>query len=155
MLRAYDEAKKLHPDIDEWSAETVFDEFPDVADAILAGSACEETDEPWENPVVFEKVALVINDRPLFADMRQLLSAKEITYAVDYLKKRYPEDNFNADVAAYIASTISEEGLVVMPEQLQFVQGFIPFVPLDKSQEAMQELYLREIDDYLEVKHNV
>ena len=154
MFKTYDAAKKAHPDIDEWAATTVFEEFPDNADAILAGTVCEETFEPWEHPSVFEKVALCINDRPMFSDMHQDLSTKEMAYAVKMLKQRYPEDHFNDEVAAYIAATAAEEGFCILPEILNFAQHLLPLAPLDRSQEAMQELYLREVDDYLEVKND-
>lgn len=152
MFNLYDKAKKEHPDIDEWSAATVFEEFGDDADAILAGSACEVSEAPWEDPTVFEKVVLVLNHRPVMADMRQDLSVKEIAFAVKELKSRYPEDQFNDLVAKYIASVAAEEGFAVLPDEVEFSQRFLPVIKLSPEQESIQEAYLTEVNDYIAMR---
>jgi hypothetical protein len=152
MFKLYDLAKKEHPDIDEWLAASVYEELGDKADAVLAASTCENSDTPWEDPAVFEKIALVINERPVFSDLKQDISLKEIAYAVDVLKRRYPEDAFNDVICQYIAGVASEEGILVMPVQLSFVQRFLPVIKLTQDQETAQEAYLQEIEDYIAIR---
>lgn len=152
MMDRYDKAKKEHPDIDEWSAATVFEEFGDDADAILAGSTCEITDAPWEDPAVFEKVVLVLNHRPVMADMRQEVSVKEIAYAVKTLKQRYPDDGFNDVVCKYIAGVAAEEGFAVLPTEIEFSQRFLPVIKLSPEQEEIQSAYLTEVNDYIAMR---
>jgi hypothetical protein len=152
MFSRYNKAKKEHPDIDEWSASTVFEEFGDDADAILAGSTCETSELPWEDDSVFEKVVLVLNHRPVMADIRQTLSTKEIAYAVKVLKEKYPEDTFNDVVTKYIAYTAAEEGFAVMPDVLSFAQRFLPVIRLSEEQESIQEMYLTEVEEYIAIR---
>ncbi len=149
MFDAYLRAKRTHPDIDNWDATAIRCEYPDNADEINAGSICATTSLPWEAPIVFEKVALVMNDRPVLWDVEQALSPAEVTFAVSRLKQKYPDEAFNDTVVNHIIKICGDYGLVIMPDELSFAQPFIPLKHLSDDQQRIQTLYLREVKDYL------
>lgn len=145
----YLSAKAKHKDIDDWLSESISLEFGnDKLDIISASSACFTSDRPWEDFRVFEKVALVLNDRYVFGDIVQDLDVKEIAYAVTLLKKMFPDNLFNDEVSKFIAIEAADEGFVILPEVLEFAQRFIPVTYLDRAQEQIQMAYLQEVEDY-------
>lgn len=44
---------------------------------------------PWDNPIVFENIALTLNGRPVLPDVDQDISVKELAFAVTCLKKNF------------------------------------------------------------------
>jgi hypothetical protein len=149
VIEFYLSAKAKHPDIDDWLAESVVAEYGyDSLDAIQAIRACFVTDLPWEEFRVFEKVVLVLNDRLVFGEIVQDLDIKEIAYAVSILKGMFPENMFNDEISKYIAIEATQEGFIVLPEELEFAQRFIPVSYLTREQEQVQMAYLQEVADY-------
>lgn len=154
VVNCYLTAKAKYPDIDEWLAQSVSDEFgEDKMDAIRAMSACFTTDRPWEDFRVFEKVVLTLNDRLVFGDIVQDLDIKEIAYAVEILKKMFPSNMFNDEVSKYIAIEATQEGFVILPECLEFAQRFIPVTYMARDQEQVQGLYLEEVEAYKHMRN--
>lgn len=149
MFKTYSAAKKVHPDIDEWLVESVRHEFGELADSIIAGSVCATTEEPWESPQVFERVVLLLNNREVVGDLEQELSVPEIAYAVERLKKEFPEELFNADIAKYIVAVALGSGNYILPPELSFAQGYIPVTKLTPAQEEVQRLHLSNVKDYI------
>ena len=157
IFKLYDDLKTVYPDIDKWEAESVALELPhiDEADDIIpAISLCENTREPWEDVLVFQKVCLLINGRMVFFDVEQNMSIREIAYAVTILKKRYPDELFNDDVSKYIATEAIEEGFVVLPESISFAQRYVPNIFIDPEQEAVQRAYLNEASNYTDLMND-
>lgn len=145
----YKEAKITHPDIDEWLSQAIALEYnPELVNYIQVGSLCSTTREPWETIRAFEKVVVVLNGRPVFCDVMQDLDIKEIAYAVAVLKAYFPDEMFNDVVSQYIAIEAIEEGFVILPENLEFAQRFLPVTYLDRDQEQIQQLYLDEVAAY-------
>lgn len=142
--------KAQFPDIDSWTAESVVAEFGEEnMNTIKAIGTCFTTDVPWEDFRVFEKVVLCLNDRLVFGDIVQDLDIKEIALAVHVMKKLFPEKQFNDEVSKYIAIEAVQEGFVILPEELEFAQRFIPVTYLTREQEQVQTLYLQEVEDYV------
>lgn len=151
VFKYYNNIKKVYPDIDTWEHEAIEEELrgkEDSADVVFAVGLCDTTQKPWEDLLIFQKVALILNDRRVFFDIKQDLDIKEISYAVQCLKEQYPEELFNDEVAQYIATEALDEGFLVMPKELHFVQRYIPNLFINPEQEKMQKLYLNEVHNY-------
>lgn len=152
----YAKIKAAEPDIDDWLTEVVAHEYGyELADIIQAVSVCTTTQAPWEDVDVFQNVVLVLNGRPVFGDMLQDITIKEIAYAVLCLKRQFPDENFNDDVAKYIAFEAIEDGLMFLPDILKFAQSHITIENLNEDQRAMQRLYMQEIMDYVAAADSV
>ena len=149
VFKKYERAKALHPDIDEWLAESVRKEFDEDADAILAVTALENSELPWEDPLVFARMVVILNERELLADIIQEINTPEVAYTVYLLKQRYPEDHFNDTVASFIADVITEEGYAIAPKVLSFVQPYIPIQQLTKEQMEVQLAYHNAVEEYI------
>lgn len=156
MFVAYDAAKKKFKDFDDWVSEAVRAEFGDaLVDPLMSAKICKTKRLPWEDPTVFEKVAIVLNGRPVIANLDQDLSVKEIAFAVTVLKKEFPDDLFNDSVAKYIAAEAGEEGICVLPKELEFAQRYIPVIYLNKVQQQTQLDYQSEIEDYITIMQGI
>ena len=145
----YRQAKKKYPDFDTWIAEAIRAEYGnDYVDPLMTAKICSTKRLPWEDPVVFEKVCVVINGRPVLADLDQDITIKEISFAIDVLKEEFPKDEFNDSVAHYVAAQAGEEGMCILPDNLLFAQRFIPNIFLNDGQRKIQQAYLDEVADY-------
>lgn len=152
VFEYYMQAKAQHPDIDEWLPESVTLEFgEDNLDTIMAAKYCFTSDMPWEDMRVFEKVVLVLNGRLVFGEIMQDLDVREIAYAVAVMKRLFPENLFNDEIAKYIAIEATQEGFVVLPPEIGFAQRFLPMVYLSREQEQVQMAYLQEVADYVQL----
>lgn len=150
IFKAYKEAKAKFPDFNTWVAEAIRAEFgDDYVAPLMTAKILATTRLPWENPTVFENVALTLNGREVFPDVEQDISVKEIAFAVRCMKSEYPEEDFNDYVCQYFAAEAGEEGIAVLPEELSSAQRFIPLLYLDKEQQSIQNEYLAEIRDYV------
>lgn len=148
-LQAYLDIKKDHPDIDEWLSTSITATFGDaMLDIIQAGSVCYTTLEPWETPLAFEKVVIVLNGRMVLGDISQDIDIREIFYAVKVLKATFPDKQFNDYVTKFIAAIAVNDGYAVLPELLSFVQPFLPVKKLTAAQEKIQQMYLSECYSY-------
>lgn len=151
IFRLYDAAKEKFPDFDSWVSEAVRDEFgEDKRDALMAAKICKTTRLPWENPDVFEKIALVMNGRTILPDVIQDASMKEITFAVQVLKKEFPEDDYNDTMCTYFVAEAEEEGMCVFPPCLSFAQPLMSPRFLTEKQQSIQNEYLEECKVYSE-----
>lgn len=152
VFRLFDECKKKNKDLDTWVAEAVRAEFgEDKLPAIMAAKICYNSRLPWENATVFENIALVLNGREVFPEIDQDITVKEIAYAVKVLKEKFPDEEFNDYVCQYWAAEAGEEGIAVLPPELKSAQRFIPPLFLNDEQQTIQNLYLEEIADYIEI----
>lgn len=151
IFRKYDEAKAKFPDFDSWISEAVREEFgEDLRSALMAAKICKTTRLPWENPDVFEKIAIVLNGREVLPDVIQDASMKEITFAVQVLQKEFPEDAFNDMVCTYFVAEAQEEGMCIFPECMSFAQPYMPPIFLTDEQQTIQNQYLEECKVYSE-----
>lgn len=149
IFRQYDLAKEKFPDFDTWVSEAVHDEFgEDLRDVLMAAKICKTTRLPWENPDVFEKIALVLNGRMVLPNVIQDATMKEITFAVECLQKEFPDDEFSDLLHTYFIAEADEEGMVVLPPCLSFVK--MPPVFLNEEQQHIQNEYLEECKVYSE-----
>lgn len=152
IKNVYDKVKGIHPDIDSWETVSIRMEFgPDAVDSIAAAILCGSTDEPWLSLRAFEKVAIVINDRPVMVDILQDLLPRDLAYAVTVLKTYWPNEKFNDEVAKYTAAVFDINGIVVAPTEVEFIQPFLPLVRLSEDQATVQKAYIQEIKDYCEI----
>lgn len=150
LFKEYEHAYGKYPDIDSWCAATVYKEFPDIAEEILAESICHTSELPWEDPAVFAKVALIINGREPIAEIQQELSVPEIAYAVNKLHACFADEHFNDAVASYIAAVCIEEGYTIAPKVLSFAQPRIPITQLTPEQRSILDAKLRAVDEVLD-----
>lgn len=151
IFAEYKKAKEKFKDFDTWVAEAVRSEFgDDLVAPLMAAKIAKTTRLPWENPVVFENVALVLNGREVIPDVTQDISVKEIAFAVKCLRTEFPDDDFNDYVCQYFAAEAGEEGMTVLPPELKSAQRFIPPIFLNKEQQAIQNEYLEETKVYVE-----
>jgi len=145
----YKAVSSKYPDIKEWEAASIGMEYGQEAiDSIEVATLCETTRLPWESLEVFNKVAVVINDRPVLSTFLQDLSPNEVCYAVYILKRDYPSENFNDDVTKYIASILDDWGFCIAPADVEFTQRFLVLKKLSKEQQVMQRIYLEEVGEY-------
>ena len=157
IFKLYDDLKVAYPDIDKWEAESIALEVPHIEEAddiIPAVSLCENTREPWEDLLVFQKLCLLINGRLVFFDVEQNLTIREIAYAVSIIKQRYPNELFNDEVSKYIATEAIEEGFVVLPEVISFAQRYIPNYFISPEQEPVQMAYINEANNYIDLMNS-
>jgi len=151
IFRKYDEVKAKFPDFDTWISEAVYDEFgEEMRDSLMAAKICKTTTLPWTSPDVFEKIAIVLNGRPVIAGVIQDATMKEITFAVEVLKKEFPNDEYNELLVKYFIAEADEEGMVVMPPCLSFVSSLRKPVFLTPEQQHIQNEYLEECKVYSE-----
>ena len=142
-----------HPDVSDWEAESIAIEFgEDMVDYISACNLLYHTNLPWENRSAFEKCALVINDRMVIGDVIQDLDSKEISYTGYIMKKHFKDEDFNDEVCSYMIAELMEDGIVICPDVLAFLQPHIPRVFLSDEQERLQVAYIDEIGTYIAVK---
>nr|DAV70721.1 MAG TPA: hypothetical protein [Caudoviricetes sp.] len=152
IFRAYDDAKKKFKDFDTWVAEAIRDEFgEDMVAPLMSAKIAKTSRLPWDNPIVFENIALTLNGRPVLPDVDQDISVKELAFAVTCLKKEFPNDEFDDKVIQYFAAEAGEEGIAILPPELKDAQRFIPPIFLNKEQQSIQRAYLEEIKDYIEI----
>lgn len=148
----YDEAKLKFPDLVDWDATAVREEFGYMNQApIMAAKICKTTRLPWTDATVFENVALVLNGREAIPDVDQDISVKEIAFAVACLKHEFPNDDFEAPVLKYFAAEAGEEGMVVLPPELKGGEQYIPPIYLNEEQQKIQNAYLDECKDYVQI----
>ena len=152
IFTEYDKAKQKFKDFDTWVAEAIRAEFgDDLVGPLMAAKIAKTSRLPWENPTVFENIVLVLNGRDALPDIDQDVSVKEIAFAVKCLKKEFPDDDFNDYVCQYWAAESGEEGIAVLPPELKSAQRFIPAIYLSKEQQSIQNAYLEEIRDYVNI----
>lgn len=152
IFHAYADAKKKYSDFDTWIAEAIRDEYgEDMVAPLMSAKIAKTSKLPWDNPVVFEKIALTLNGRMVLPDIDQDISVKEIAFAVKCLKQEFPDDDFDTKVLQYFAAEAGEEGIAILPPELKEAQSLIPPIFLNKEQQAIQNAYLDEIKDYVEV----
>ena len=146
MFESYKRAKKEHPTIDTWLTASVYHEYPIDAEEIIAESICNTSELPWEDPVVFNKIGLVINGRDPISGIGQSLDVQEIVRTVKCLKVAYPDEHFNDAVASYIAAVCIDEGFAIAPKIISFVQPKIPVMNLSNVQQEVLAARLRGIE---------
>lgn len=152
ILKVYNELEKEHPGIKDWEAESIAHEYgPEAVDIVSTIINCATTLGPWESWRIFEKVAIVLNKRPVIGDIVQELEPREVVYAVHLLKKAFPERDFNDDVAQFISIWFKEGGLVVAHPIVKFIQSYLRLIKLTPEMEKIQGRYLEEINAYIEV----
>ena len=153
---AYAALTAKYSDIAEWLHDSYIRTFGDTtADDVELIVLLNTSDEPWENPEVFEKAVVILNNREVIGDMTQEISPIEIAYAVSTMKKNFPDNQFNDSVAAYITRIFDEYGLVVAPPELSFIKHLLPILKLTPGQEAVQKAQLKEIATYIKYKGGV
>jgi hypothetical protein len=153
LNQAYDHLKKVVPDIDTWESLSIRLEYGDEAcERINTLILCGETEEPWTTWQAFEKVAIVLNGRQLLGDVVQELDSREIAYTVSILKESYPNENFNDDVCDFMVGILLNEGFLVAPPTLSFLQPFLPLRKLNTDQQKIQAAYIMEVEDYVRLK---
>ena len=92
----------------------------------------------WNDWEVFEKICIAFNDRVPNFHVMDDLSTAELTLAVrlaSKLKKR----SFGSEVQAYVASEGSEDGYILLPEDLAFAQEKLDFLMQGTPGEALKE----------------
>lgn len=152
IFTIYNKAKAEFPDFDTWIAEAIREEYgSEFVAPLMAAKICKTSRLPWENVEVFENIALVMNGREALPGVDQDISIKEIAFAVETLKKEFPNDEFNDFICQYFAAEAGEEGIVILPPALSAGQRFIPMIYLNKEQQQVQKLYLEEISDYVKI----
>lgn len=149
LKNLYKAVSSKYPDIKDWEAASIGMEFgQETVDPIETAIICETTRLPWEAPEVFNKVAVVINDRPVLGTLLQDLSPNEVCYAVSVMVRDYPADKFNDEVSQYIALILSNWGFCIAPFDVKFVQRFLVLKKLSIDQQKMQRAYLEEVEEY-------
>lgn len=152
IFREYDRAKNKFKDFDTWEAEAVRAEFgQDKQGPLMAAKICKTSKLPWDNPTVFENIALVLNGREALPDVDQDISVKEIAYAVKVLTKEFPGEEFGDNILRYFAAEAGEEGMAVLPVELRKGQQYIPNIFLNNEQQAIQRAYLDECKAYVDM----
>lgn len=150
IFAEYRKAKAKFKDFDTWEAEAVRDEFGvELQAPLMAAKICNTTRLPWENPEVFENIALVLNGREAIPDVDQDISIKEIAFAVRCLREEFPDEEFNDYICKYFAAEAGEEGIVVLPPDLKSGQRFIPPIFLTDEQQDIQKAYADEVTTYV------
>lgn len=153
IFSLYNAISAEHPDISDWEAESIALEFgADMVDYVCACNLLFHTDLPWENWRAFEKVCAVLNDRPVLGDVVQDMDSKEINFAVHIMKKYFPDEAFNDEVCGFMIAELLDDGVMVCPPTLSFLQDFIPKRFLTKEQEQLQLAYMNEMDTYTAIK---
>lgn len=153
IFDAYNAISQAHPDIGDWEAESIAAELgADVVDYVCACNLLFHTDLPWENWRAFEKVAVVLNDRPVVGDIIQDLDSREICFAAYIMKKHFPNEAFNDDVCQFMVAELLDDGIIVCPPSLEFLQPHMPKKYLDREQEQMQIAYMNEMEVYTKIK---
>lgn len=148
----YDEAKIKFPDLDEWDATAIREEFGILNQGpLMSAKICKTTRLPWTDATVFENVALVLNGREALPDIDQDISIKEIAFAVACLVHEFPEDYFEEPILKYFAAEAGEEGMAILPPELQEGQKYIPPMYLTNEQQKIQNAYLAECKDYVKI----
>lgn len=152
VIDLYEEKKAQYPDLNEWDATAVREEFGEQLQApIMAAKICKTTRLPWTDANVFENVALVLNGREALPDIDQDISIKEIAFAVACLKHDFPDDEFEEPVLKYFAAEAGEEGMCILPPELSEGQKYIPPIYLNTEQQQIQNAYLSECKDYVKI----
>ena len=132
-------AKKFDLEWVRWEPETLLTtiektflvEVPRLVwEKILALRVIIMVDVFWEKWDVFEKVCCAFNSvQPTF-DTIQYLSAGQIAYAID-CANQLRNNQFSNEVKSYIAAKLKDEGLVVAPKSLEFVQAQLTEITLE------------------------
>ena len=146
----YENLKKTFPDIDSWLYESITHEFGENnADKVQVLITLNNSNLAWENYFMFEKVAIILNDRELLSSIRQELSPMEVAYAAIWLKKEFPERVLEDEVLKYIADIFVNDGLIIAPSTLQVLEKYLPILSLTKEQREVQRAHLRQIETYI------
>jgi hypothetical protein len=109
----------------------------------------------------FEKMAVAFNDRrPEMTDTERL-SADEMANAVAIAQKLAGEGDFTPEVAAYVATHLFDEGLVVAPPQLLFADAKLATLVRDQGlrrkvvlayESALKNMPSDESEDPIEIQ---
>lgn len=83
---------------------------------IFASQLVFESSVPFSDWHVFEKVVLVFNDRTVDFMWIQDLTVAEIVWAYHLMRRIDPHSKFSAEVLAFIANQMHEEGFIDVPD---------------------------------------
>lgn len=123
--------RQFHEDWFRWQPETLWDEITKEFSTqiselcrhkVRALQTIHTSPWPWKRWSVFEKVAQTLNGN--FPDFKnvQKLSLPELYCAVDMLDTLQKEKQYSDEVRLYMAASVLEENVFLVPAPLDFIQ---------------------------------
>jgi hypothetical protein len=125
----------------EWEPETLWKELGEkagseisqkVRDKIQAMRVTLSTTRYFNEWPVFEKVTVAFNGREPKFKILQHVSPEEISRSVTWARQ-LDEQEFSAEVLAYIAAVCQMEGVLCLPEPLTAAQPFLDAITSDRG----------------------
>ena len=120
-----------------------------VLDRIMCGLILKTSSRFWNDIVVFEKVALGLNNRTLSFDTYQDLSPAEMAWAVIEAGMITNAEPIDMDVAIYIAKKLSDDGFSAAPVPFVEIQPY-----LDRCNSVLSEFDTNSIVEERKVIEN-
>lgn len=112
-----------------------------VLDKIQAGITLKTTSAFWNDIVVFEKVALALNNRRVSFEEYQDLSPGEMTWAMVETRFIDSGESLGDDVKVYIAMRLRDEGYTLVPQDIEYDRRAVGTpVPPQGVQEQLDKL---------------
>lgn len=146
---------KLGPGFVDYEPETLMEALDLDADAVsrmmLVVFALYDP-APYRDWHVFAHLACALNDRPLIFDTPPDLTVAELAWAADALRYIDHSTPFSAEVGAFCAANLVEEGFVTPPEALSFAREALTLAnkpgteggPVQKERMEAVEAYVTE-----------
>lgn len=125
---------------------------------IFALKALKENPLILDNVFTFEKLVYVLNDIKPNVDFFEPPTILHIAKAIKFLLEEYPDHKWHFEINQYIAHIAHEEGWVILPTVLSFVQEALTElqknkeIELDAEQLKIQELKHKAVEKYLSNK---
>lgn len=125
-----------NPDWFDWEPETIWRDidnmYPDLPEGspefpgqfkniVMAIKLCFSNNMPWEEWNIFNQVVLAFNNQIPMFETYMKPSLGEIAYAV-YVMNKIKEEKFGVEIEGFIASIAKEEGLLILPDNLDFAK---------------------------------
>lgn len=121
----------------EWEPETLWQTIKrdfntgivgEVIEKIQALKSLFSNNRFFEDPIVFEKIVLGLNEDMVRFDVRQILSPAQIFYALEIVNHLLGEVNpklFTENVKQYIALQLNYSGLYITLPKYKFLQPYM------------------------------